>query len=263
MNWHLGPMIGFDTETSGVNVETDRIVTACIALLDGSGRPDAPKPETIQAVIDPGIDIPTAASDVHGWTTERLAAEPTAMTPTEGIEFVASMLATALLDQPEAPLVAFNAPFDLTILDRECRRYELPTLGERLGVIPHDPIIRARKDGRPLYVVDPMVLDKHVDRYRRGSRKLTAVCEHYGVPFDGAHDAGQDALAAARAAWMIAHRHPPIARMSLAALHSLQVKAKREQAESFRSYLRKQNKSYADVSGEWPMVPAQAQGALV
>lgn len=245
MTWHLGPMIGLDTETSGVDLENDRIVTACIALVDGrkGGRP----PETADTLIDPGIDIPEQAARVHGITTERARAE--GVPARDGVEFIANMLATALRDEPSAPLVVMNAPFDLTILDRECRRYGLPTLHDRLF-------------DRPLHVVDPFVIDKQIDRYRKGRRTLTALCEHYGVRLDGAHDASNDALAACRLAWMLAHRKPEVGGMALAELHAWQVKAKAEQAESFREYLRRQDKPCDDVSGEWPLQAFERQQVI-
>ena len=45
-------------------------------------------------------------------------------------------------------------------------------------------------------VIDPFVIDKHIDPYRKGKRTLTAVCEHHGVKQTDAHDATGDDLAA-------------------------------------------------------------------
>lgn len=242
-NWHKGPMVGFDTETTGVDVENDRIVTACIALVDGTG---GRKPETAETLIDPGVEIPEQAARIHGITTERARAE--GVPARDGVEFVTHLLATALLDEPAAPLVAMNAPFDLTILDRECRRYGLHTLHDRLG-------------DRPLFVVDPMVIDKQIDTYRSGKRTLTHLCQHYGVRLDGAHDSSQDALAACRLAWVLA-RKKPIDLMTLQELHAWQVAAKATQAASFREYRRKQGKAADDVSGEWPIQAYERQQAI-
>ena len=61
----------FDLETTGVDVEMARIVTACIAVLDADGA-------VVQRwdwLADPGVEIPEAASAVHGITTERARAE--------------------------------------------------------------------------------------------------------------------------------------------------------------------------------------------
>lgn len=259
MTWHKGPLLALDVESSGVSVENDRIVTACVALVDGNGKK---APDVFDCLIDPGIEIPKGASDVHGWTSERIKADPRAMQPRDGIDLIAEVLARLLLEEPAAPLVAFNAPFDLSILDRECRRNEVPTLGRRLGVVAHDPIIRERLDGRPLYVVDPFVLDKAVDRWRKGKRTLTATCEHYGVRLDGAHDASEDALAACRVAWMIAHKNPRLAQMPLPELHAMQVKAKREQDASFAEYKRRKGESTEGLDGHWPMSPYAGQQAI-
>ena len=51
-----------------------------------------------------------------------------------------------------------NAPFDLTLLDRELRRHRAASLSHYLGQ-------------NPLRVLDPRVLDKHLDRYRKGRRR--------------------------------------------------------------------------------------------
>lgn len=251
MSWHLGPMVAFDLETTGVDVETARIVTACVSLVDGSGRRS---PQTTTWLVDPGVEIPAEATAVHGITTERARADgrPAA----ECISEIAVRLFRVVSDHG-APIVAFNAVYDLTVLDREARRH---------GVMIYNG---------PTTVVDPFVLDKHVDRWRKGKRNLTAACEHYGVRLDGAHDASFDAVAAARVAWRIAQRHPEIAAMGLHDLHALQVDAKREQDASFADYLRRQARRAGDVdeqlallqradhiTGAWPVVPYAGQAAL-
>jgi DNA polymerase-3 subunit epsilon len=101
-----------------------------------------------------------------------------------------------------------------------------------------------------------MVLDKAVDKWRKGKRTLTATCEHYGVRLDGAHDASFDAVASARIAWRIAQRYPAIAEMTLAGLHELQQVAKKAQDASFAEYLRRQNKDADGLDGHWPVIPA-------
>jgi DNA polymerase-3 subunit epsilon len=145
----------------------------------------------------------------------------------------------------DIPLVIFNAPYDLTVLDRETRRYDLEPFGDILG----------RWLARGLCgVVDPFVLDKHVDRYRKGKRTLEAACGHYKVTLDGAHQSSADAIAAMRVAWRIASRYPVIAGMELPELHELQTGAKAEQAASFQEYLRRQgNDEVVDTS--WPLKP--------
>jgi DNA polymerase-3 subunit epsilon len=86
--------------------------------------------------------------------------------------------------------------------------------------------------------VDPLVIDKAVDRYRRGKRTLTAACEHYGVELTTAHDAGADAVAAGRVAQAIARAFPEVAAVAVAELHARQVDWCREQAESYQQWRR-------------------------
>lgn len=141
-----------------------------------------------------------------------------------------------------APIVAFNARFDLTILDREARRHGVAPLVERVGGM----------DG--LIVVDPFVLDKQVDRYRSGKRTLEAVCAHYRVRLDQAHAANADALAAARVAYRLASRIAELREVDLRRLHAQQIEWAAAQAASLQDYfdgLGRQER----VEGAWPIVP--------
>ncbi|MEV2239462.1 exonuclease domain-containing protein [Micromonospora sp. NPDC049891] len=185
MTWHKGLMLTYDCETTGVDVESDRIVTAAVVKIE-----PACHPLIRSTVINPGVEVPAAAAEVHGWTTERVQAE--GKEPTAELEWIAADLAAALT--AGIPLVIANAPYDLTLLDRELRRHGLPTLNDRLGGQPIGPVI------------DPMVIDKALDRYRPGKRKLTDLCATYGARIDEAHDCTADALAAARVAFRIGQR---------------------------------------------------------
>lgn len=240
--WHKAAMIGLDFETTGVDLESDRIVTACLALI----RPGRDV-EIRATVVNPGVEVPEAASDIHGYTTERVQAE--GKDPATEVEWVAADLASAL--RAGVPVVGMNCVFDLTILDRELRRLGLATLEDRIG-------------GPVAPVVDVFTIDRALDRYRKGSRKLTNLCEHYGVKLDGAHDATFDALGACRVAWRIGQRshlapaelqalyadrrYPDrivkdwlaFSQMTLEQLHAAQVGWFRAQTEDFRQYLRRE-----------------------
>ncbi|MFJ6935726.1 3'-5' exonuclease [Streptomyces sp. NPDC101132] len=234
MSWHLGRLAGFDLETTGVDVETDRIVTACVVQCGGD-QPTA----SATWLADPGIDIPEQASRVHGITTERARAEgrPAA-------EVVADILA-ALGQAITAgvPIVAMNARYDLTLLDREARRHGYDPL-------PTGPVI------------DPLILDKHISR-RRGSRKLVDLCQHYGVTISDAHSADADAIAACRVAWRIGATRPELAALPLDTLHKQQTAWAAEQASSLAAYFRRTagKEHLADgVRPEWPLIPHQQNG---
>lgn len=250
--WHEEVLCGLDFETTGVDVETDRIVTGCVARMDGSWRTP---PTARRWLLNPGVDIPEGATNIHGISTAQ--AKEHGQDPAAAIADIIDMLWRAL-DQG-VPIVGYNVSFDLTMLDREARRYSLPAMAD----LPVRPVI------------DAMVLDKHVDRYRKGSRKLTDVAAHYGVALDNAHEASADVWAATGVACRIGQRHQRVGRLSLEELHALQVEAKRDQDQGFADYLRKQavresdpakraemQERAAGVSGHWPIVPYARQEAL-
>ena len=234
--WHRKPLFGFDLETNGTDVETARIVTGSTVRY-GGGKPN----DARSWVSDVGgQEIPAEATALHGWTTEaaRTAGRPAAVV----VEEMTAALAAAV--EAGYPLVAMNATFDLSLLDREARRW---------GVVP-------LTDRCSPYVVDPRVLDKRVDRYRPGKRTLSDLCRHYVVRLDAAHTADADAVAACAVTWKIANRYQWLGRMSLPELHAAQVEWAREQAEGLREHFaRTPGKEHqaAGVRTEWPFIPHQ------
>ncbi len=229
-NWHQGRLAAFDIESTGVDPSSDRIVTATISVV-GGGRPT----DSTSWLADPGIEIPDGAARVHGITTDvaRSDGRPTGEVVSEIVELLAAQVADGV------PIVAFNARFDLTMLENEARRNGVTPLSARPG---------------PLLVIDPLVIDKHFDRYRRGRRTLTAVCEIYNVELseDDAHAADADAIAAARVAWRLGERYDEL-RLDLPALHDAQVTWAADQAASLEDYFRRQGKDEV-VEREWPVV---------
>jgi DNA polymerase III epsilon subunit-like protein len=239
MSWHTGRLAGFDLETTGVDVETDRIVTACVVQV-GGGHPT----QTANWLANPGIDIPEGAAKIHGITTEQARTEgrPAA----EVVEQVTAALAQVARDG--IPIVTMNGSFDLTLLDREARRHGVQALFETC-----EPS-----------VIDVRVLDKVVDKYRRGSRKLIDLCATYKVALDGAHSADADAIAACRVAWRIATAHPRIGGTPLQELHQQQITWAREQGESFADYLRQRPDRAHEADGvrtDWPLIPHQQEAS--
>ncbi|MDO9409453.1 exonuclease domain-containing protein [Patulibacter sp.] len=232
MSWHTRRLAAFDLETTGIDVEQDRVVTAAVSVV-GGGLPTASR----AWLVDPGVEIPAGASAVHGISTEQ--ARQDGQDPAEAVEQITAALAEQQL--AGVPIVAFNARFDLTILDREARRHGVVPLIDRIGGPDR------------LLVVDPFVIDKQVDRYRRGRRTLTAVCEHHRVPLLDAHDANADALAAARVAWRMATTLIDIGGAELTELHRQQVTWAAEQAASLEEYFAAQGRPER-VEGQWPCV---------
>jgi DNA polymerase III subunit epsilon len=217
----------FDLETTGIDVDTCRIVTAHVGVIDAAGE----VLERREWLVDPGVEIPTAASLIHGVSTERarLEGQVAAVAVAEIIEALTDAARRGL------PIVAYNAAYDLTILEREAARYGLAALPG------------------PEPIIDPLVIDKAVDRYRRGKRTLTATAAHYGVALPNAHDAGADAVAAGRVAQAIARAYPELAAIAVAELHARQVDWCREQAESYQEWRRRNGEPEFTTSGAWPV----------
>jgi DNA polymerase-3 subunit epsilon len=226
--WHQGRLLAFDLETTAPDPDVARIVTATLIELDGRATP-----VTHEWLADPGVPIPAGASAIHGITTQRAQAD--GADPDVVVFELLSILAPDM--GHGVPVVAFNAAYDLTVLDRECRRHGIDTLTTRLG------------DVAP--VVDPHVIDKQVDKYRKGKRTLGVTCAHYGIDLRNAHDATADALGAARLAWKLAHQYP-VLQVPLDELHAQQVGWRAEQAAGLQKHFRKKDPA-AVVCGDWPV----------
>lgn len=103
--WPLGPLLGFDTETTGVDPSGDRLVTAAL-VWRAAPRADGVRPQSVTTwLADPGVEIPEAAAAVHGVTTERARAEGRPVT--EVLAEVSEHLVAAMM--AGTPVVAFNA----------------------------------------------------------------------------------------------------------------------------------------------------------
>ncbi|WBU38577.1 3'-5' exonuclease [Homoserinibacter sp. YIM 151385] len=217
----------FDLETTGVDVRTARIVTAHVGLIDASGTLVAHR----DWLADPGVEIPEQATAVHGVTTERARTEGR-----PAPEVVAEILTSlrGYLDRG-TPVVIYNAPYDLSLLAHEARRYGLAPLEQ------------------PSPIIDPLVIDKCVDRYRKGKRTLVLAAEHYEVELEGAHDAMADAVAAGRVAQAIARAYPAELGITAAELHELQVGWCSEQSASFQEYMRRVKDPAFVSDGAWPV----------
>lgn len=216
----------FDLETTGVDVVTSRIVSANVSVLG----PDGELLERTDWLADPGVEIPVQASNVHGITTEHAQREGRPAAD------VVAEIVTALRDvlSRKIPVVVYNAPYDLTLLRHEAKRH---------GV---EPLVN------PSPIIDPLVIDKAVDQYRKGKRTLEAAAAFYGVDLVDAHDAGSDAIAAGRVAQAMVAKNADRLAMSAHELHAAQVEWSAQQSASFADYMRRtHNPNFVETSG-WP-----------
>lgn len=233
--------IGFDTETTGPDPETARIVTAAL-VVRGGGR----EGQCFTWLINPGVDIPAEATEVHGITNEQARAD--GQDPKMALEDIASRLAVGI--NFGMPLIAFNLPFDWTVFDRDLRRHGLAPMSER--ITNPFPVL-----------IDPHVIDKHVDRYRKGSgmRKLRPTAELYGVQITDWHTAEADAEAALLIALAQFRQHAWLNQLGAAGLFGAQQGWRAEQALSLQEWFR--TKATAEqggdpakvIDGAWPMRP--------
>ena len=192
MIWTDKPLFALDTETTGADPETARIITVCLGYSGMRGQFGADN-----WLINPGVPIPAEATKVHGITDETAAAGDD---PAEALEDLRLMLDG--IAHRRAPVVIHNAPYDLTLLDREFRRH----LGEGL---PED-----------LIVLDTLVLFRRFD-WTTGGRSLSKLAARHGITFP-AHDAEADALASLRLLHILAGLNDALPLIPAEALHDAQ-----------------------------------------
>lgn len=260
--WHKTRLTAFDLETSGIDVEADRIVTAAVIGVGGGDTT-----ETQEWLADPGIEIPAEATAVHHITTEH------ARERGEKAHVVVDQVTEALAVRVRGgnPIVGHNVPYDLTLLDRECRRHGVEPLLDRLGETP-------------LRVLDSRVLDQYGLPFRKrvsetqGARQLITLAHVYELPWDEseAHGCSYDALMAARIVYRIGslahmrrmdwpmrikhHRKASLHHLkglSLDELHAAQIEWAAEQAAGLQDHKRKTDPA-AVVDGSWPLRPMGA-----
>ena len=225
MSWLNGTLAALDTETTGTDVETDRVITACIGISEGVGHWD---PRTW--LINPGVTIPPEAAKVHGIDDEKAAEGEHASVALTAIRHELYLLAAN-----GTPVVGHNITYDLTILDREFRRHlNLP--------LP---------DG--LLVLDTLVLFRRFD-LTTGSRRLEDLAYRNGITFP-AHDAAADALASLRLLHILAADNDLLPVVPPAELQPLQAKWHAAHQEQARAKRIGNGQSADGFDTDWPIRP--------
>lgn len=148
----------FDTETTGLDHGTDRIIEIGGIELENQ----FPTGRTLHLYINPdGREIHPDAQAVHGITAEFLADKP-----------VFSAVAEEICRFFEgAKWVAHNATFDMNFINAEFARLGLPQIA-------------------PDFVVDTLALARR--RHPMGPNSLDALCRRYGI--DNSHRTKHGAL---------------------------------------------------------------------
>jgi|GEM_PF-1640345 len=216
--WWEGPLVGLRLETTGSDVDTARIVTAEVVRHD----PTTGEVKVRHLLVDPG------AAGVDGLAAE---AHLCGMPARAGVAEVLRLLAATA----HLPLVVCHGARDLTVLDREARRHGLEVF-------------------EPVVVVDPMVLDKHLDPCRRDEPTLRATAARYGVRPDAdgaARPADQGAVAWIRLARAMGRTGRLLA--DARELHERQVRWRFEQAV-VAQYVAARGCREGDVPRQWPVI---------
>jgi DNA polymerase III subunit epsilon len=228
--WPKGHLLGFDLETTGVDRFSD--VPVSYALIE---MEDGITVARHSGLIDPGRDIPAGATAVHGITTEQARDE--GMQLDEAIEVMVESIGLASDDG--VPLVGMKLDYDLTILDVQAKRFLDRGLSDRNWAGP---------------VLDACVIDRHVDKWRKGKRTLVHLCDHYEIVIENAHDAAADAEASMLVVLALADAFPELADMDLADLHHAQEEWHREWATSYDQWRRGQEMSpIPECDFMWPL----------
>jgi len=216
----------FDTETTGLSTRDDRIVTAFLGVMG----PDGELTESFSWLADPGVVIPPRATEVHGITTKMAQEQgrPAAEVVAEVLRELTRLLGAGI------PLVVYNASYDLSLTNSEAKRYALQPLDN------------------PRPIIDPLVIDRALDTYRKGKRTLDVVSMHYGIINDNAHNAEGDAVTAGRVARAIVQKFPEET-ADVMSLHDRQVDWAYQWAESFKRYLESQGRPARGLGGRWPL----------
>jgi DNA polymerase-3 subunit epsilon len=227
MIWHEGPLAALDLEATGVDPSTARIIEVGLFLFesDGSSTP------LTESLIDPGVPIPEKVSELTGISQADVAAA--GREPREIL--AATRLKIDGLVAAGVPVVVYHATYDWPLLEAELARH---------GLDPLPPV-------PPAILIDPLVLDRHVDRYRKGKRTLGDVAAQYGVRLDGAHRAAGDCAATVAVARKIGEQYSQL-HVDGAELVDLQITAHNTWRDSFNTYLTKVGASRPLVVEEWP-----------
>jgi len=151
-HWINEGFIAFDTETTGVEVDSARVVTAAAVVFEGS----VPL-YTRSWLIKVDVDIPEVTTAVHGITNE--------MSQADGQEQSAALMEIRdFLVESGMPIVCFNSGFDIPLFNANLAR-----LG--LDLLPTDQVLCS------------YVIDKQCNKYVKGKaqRRLKPTADRYGI----------------------------------------------------------------------------------
>ena len=153
------PIVFFDLETTGIQIATDRIVEISVLKVYPNGNK-----ETWTRLVNPEIEIPKEASDIHGITNEKVVMEPK-------FSELAHKVSTMI---EGCDLAGFNS-----------NRFDIPLLAEEM--------LRAKVN---FDMENRKAIDVQVIFHKKEQRNLSAGYEFYcGKNLENAHSAEADTIA--------------------------------------------------------------------
>jgi DNA polymerase III epsilon subunit family exonuclease len=154
-----------DFETTGIDPETDRVIQVAAIVINGEGE----IVESFDTVVRPEnpAQYTHGAEHVHGISVEQVAK---GMPLREALEKVWTISKGNVF-------TAHNAMFDINFLHAESARVGL--------------------ENKIDTYVDTLALARRTDQDRTRKHSLHALCEHYGIDHENAHEAKSDATATA------------------------------------------------------------------
>jgi DNA polymerase III subunit epsilon len=154
-----------DFETTGINPETDRVIQVAAIVINGEGE----IVESFDTVVRPESpdEYTHGAEHVHGISVEQVA---------QGMPLREALEKLWTISEGNV-FTAHNAKFDINFLHAE---------SERVGL-----------ENKIDTYVDTLALARRTDQERTRKHSLHALCEHYGINHENAHEAKSDATATA------------------------------------------------------------------
>lgn len=154
--------IAFDLETTGIDPFNDVPVSYAMVQDDGV---------YYSQYINPGRDIAPEATKIHGITDDMARQGEILLL---AIARIIRQLNTYWANGDV--IVGMNVSYDLTMIAAQAKKLDLPEL--EVGT-----------------VLDVLVIDRHCDKWRKGSRKLQSLADYYKVELTEAHTAEADCQA--------------------------------------------------------------------
>jgi DNA polymerase-3 subunit epsilon len=224
--------VGFDLETTGISSFRD--VPVSYGFVEHVRSANEIETRREDGYVNPGTAIPAGASAIHGITDAMVKDAPVLE---DAVETITQRLTS--IWSSGGVIVGMNVSYDLTMVDSLCQRLAVATLEERGTVGP---------------VFDILILDRHFDKWRKGARKLTDLCVHYGVTLAGAHSAVADAEASLSVLEAMQLQYPAIGEIPVSAINDTSRAWYQVWLASFSTYLEKKGEGPINIGRyEWPI----------